>query len=183
MQRRPSEAEDTNQQQQQQQHLFHALYAPTLTPVESSDDDDTRGFRPESVNISHTNTLSEGPDSAMDLDAGRDPPLSARENNTIDMEQDSAWSDAPRLPSPVSEDGGETPKQTPTPTPTAADSKAGPASDAEMSFLPGGSCSISPHQDQSASAPRKVTFCMGFRADCEKCQHKVPGHYSHIIRS
>lgn len=121
----------------------------------------------------------------MDLDVRRDPPLSAREDNAIDMEQDSALSDAPRLPSPVSENGGETP----TPTPTA-DSKAGPASDAEMSFSPGGS--ISP-QDQSwsripepgpsAAPPRKVTFCMGFRADCEKCQQKIPGHYSHIIRS
>lgn len=182
MQRRPSEAEDVNQ------HLLRGLYAPALTPIESSDDDDTRGFRPESVNISHTNTLPEGPDSTMDLDVSRDPPLSAREDNTIDMEQDSAWSDAPRLPSPVSENGGETP--TPTPAPTA-DSKAGPASDAEMSFSPGGS--ISPHQDQSwsripepgpsAAPPRKVTFCMGFRADCEKCQQKIPGHYSHIIRS
>lgn len=31
--------------------------------------------------------------------------------------------------------------------------------------------------------PQKLTIAMGFRADCEKCQQRVPGHYSHIIRS
>ena len=29
----------------------------------------------------------------------------------------------------------------------------------------------------------KVSFSMGYRADCDKCLRKVPGHYSHIIRS
>lgn len=29
----------------------------------------------------------------------------------------------------------------------------------------------------------KISFSMGYRADCEKCQMKVPGHYSHIVRS
>ena len=29
----------------------------------------------------------------------------------------------------------------------------------------------------------KRTFTMGYREDCEKCQNKVPGHYSHIIIS
>lgn len=31
--------------------------------------------------------------------------------------------------------------------------------------------------------PQKLTIAMGFRADCEKCQQRVPGHYSHIIRA
>jgi hypothetical protein len=37
----------------------------------------------------------------------------------------------------------------------------------------------------SPAAPRqgKVGLAMGYRADCEKCRLKVPGHYSHIIRS
>jgi hypothetical protein len=30
---------------------------------------------------------------------------------------------------------------------------------------------------------KKVSFSMGFRADCDKCLRKVPGHYSHIIRN
>ncbi|KAK2731748.1 hypothetical protein FQN57_003183 [Myotisia sp. PD_48] len=34
------------------------------------------------------------------------------------------------------------------------------------------------------SKPRKkATLAMGFRADCEKCQRRVPGHYSHIVYS
>ena len=28
----------------------------------------------------------------------------------------------------------------------------------------------------------KVVFSMGFRADCEKCRERVPGHYSHVLR-
>lgn len=28
---------------------------------------------------------------------------------------------------------------------------------------------------------RNARLHMGFRADCEKCQQRVPGHYSHII--
>ena len=34
-----------------------------------------------------------------------------------------------------------------------------------------------------ASGPEgKVIFTMGFRADCEKCRSRVPGHYSHVLR-
>lgn len=35
--------------------------------------------------------------------------------------------------------------------------------------------------DTSSEAPRKAKLVMGFRADCEKCQKRVPGHYSHIV--
>lgn len=35
----------------------------------------------------------------------------------------------------------------------------------------------------TAHKREKITFSMGFRADCEKCQMRVPGHYSHIVRS
>ncbi|EEH19735.1 hypothetical protein PABG_01994 [Paracoccidioides brasiliensis Pb03] len=28
----------------------------------------------------------------------------------------------------------------------------------------------------------KIIIAMGFRSDCDKCQRRVPGHYSHIIR-
>ena len=28
----------------------------------------------------------------------------------------------------------------------------------------------------------KVVFSMGFRADCDKCRERVPGHYSHVLR-
>ena len=29
----------------------------------------------------------------------------------------------------------------------------------------------------------KVSFSMGFRGDCEKCRERVPGHYSHVLKS
>ena len=29
----------------------------------------------------------------------------------------------------------------------------------------------------------KMTLSMGYRADCEKCRMKVPGHYNHVIMS
>jgi hypothetical protein len=35
----------------------------------------------------------------------------------------------------------------------------------------------------ASSAKRKTGISMGYRADCMKCQLKVPGHYSHIICS
>lgn len=35
--------------------------------------------------------------------------------------------------------------------------------------------------DTSSDVPRKGKLVMGFRADCEKCQKRVPGHYSHIV--
>jgi hypothetical protein len=34
----------------------------------------------------------------------------------------------------------------------------------------------------SGAGPKK-TFSMGYRADCEKCRNKVPGHFSHIIQN
>lgn len=29
----------------------------------------------------------------------------------------------------------------------------------------------------------KMTISMGYRADCEKCRMKVPGHYNHFVRA
>ncbi|KAI9673485.1 MAG: hypothetical protein M1817_002948 [Caeruleum heppii] len=29
----------------------------------------------------------------------------------------------------------------------------------------------------------RPTLSMGFRADCEKCQARIPGHYSHVVRA
>ena len=28
----------------------------------------------------------------------------------------------------------------------------------------------------------KVSLSMGYRADCEKCRSRVPGHWSHVVR-
>ncbi|RAL15650.1 uncharacterized protein BO97DRAFT_441029 [Aspergillus homomorphus CBS 101889] len=35
----------------------------------------------------------------------------------------------------------------------------------------------------AGTSSKKVAFSMGYRSDCDKCRRKVPGHYSHIIRS
>jgi hypothetical protein len=43
--------------------------------------------------------------------------------------------------------------------------------------------STSKHQPVTAPRREKISFSMGYRADCEKCQMRVPGHYSHIVRS
>lgn len=31
--------------------------------------------------------------------------------------------------------------------------------------------------------PGKTMLSMGYRADCEKCRTRVPGHYNHVIRT
>ncbi|EEH04437.1 conserved hypothetical protein [Histoplasma capsulatum G186AR] len=37
-------------------------------------------------------------------------------------------------------------------------------------------------QRKKTGGPNKMSIAMGYRADCDKCQRRVPGHYSHIIR-
>ena len=37
--------------------------------------------------------------------------------------------------------------------------------------------------DGKDRAEGKPVLSMGYRADCEKCRAKVPGHYSHVIRA
>ncbi|MCJ1285626.1 hypothetical protein MMC26_004967 [Xylographa opegraphella] len=38
------------------------------------------------------------------------------------------------------------------------------------------------HRAEQPSTPGKVVLSMGFKADCEKCRSRVPGHYSHLSR-
>lgn len=43
-----------------------------------------------------------------------------------------------------------------------------------------------PKRDKSwVTKPKtgRITLSMGFRADCEKCRTRVPGHYNHVIRT
>ncbi|KAJ5612820.1 hypothetical protein N7510_006014 [Penicillium lagena] len=99
---------------------------------------------------------------------------------------------APRLPSPISEDedvssraGGRTPSDvemiydsTSTPLPFA-ESSGRPWTDSLVIPQAGRlSASISP---KPSERPRKKpALVMGYRADCDKCRRRVPGHYSHI---
>ena len=36
------------------------------------------------------------------------------------------------------------------------------------------------HKHEQPGTPGKVVLSMGFKADCEKCRSRVPGHYSHL---
>ncbi|KAE8138742.1 hypothetical protein BDV38DRAFT_243707 [Aspergillus pseudotamarii] len=108
--------------------------------------------------------------------------------------------DTQRLPSPVS-DGED-----------AMASTKDTASDVDMTYNPSRPASFSPSiwlgtersspntqetmpsmdsakdtlpepKSKSVSNKKKITISMGYRADCEKCRCKVPGHYSHIIHA
>jgi hypothetical protein len=49
--------------------------------------------------------------------------------------------------------------------------------------IPSSSSSPAKPVDRSKGGGGRPTLVMGYRADCEKCKARVPGHYSHIIRS
>ncbi|RAH68993.1 uncharacterized protein BO66DRAFT_429636 [Aspergillus aculeatinus CBS 121060] len=103
-------------------------------------------------------------------------------------DRNTAWWRDQHLPSPVS-DGD-----------AMAISSKDSASDADMAYTMSRPASPSSGQmsgmyksmrDSNPSpgtitggetSPKKLTFSMGYRSDCEKCRRKVPGHYSHIIR-
>lgn len=41
-----------------------------------------------------------------------------------------------------------------------------------------------PAEEADSIQPRtKAKLSMGYRADCEKCRARVPGHYNHVIRT
>lgn len=41
-----------------------------------------------------------------------------------------------------------------------------------------------PAEEAASIHPRtKAKLLMGYRADCEKCRARVPGHYNHVIRT
>ncbi|KAL4741771.1 hypothetical protein BDV11DRAFT_182381 [Aspergillus similis] len=35
---------------------------------------------------------------------------------------------------------------------------------------------------RSIKPAKKLVFSMGYRADCDRCRNRVPGHYSHILQ-
>ena len=105
---------------------------------------------------------------------------------------DRVWWCGQRLPSPVSDHED-----------AMAISSKDSASDADMTYLsqpaspppwdPGATADLQPptgladnlvrERSPTSASKKKIAFSMGYRADCEKCRRKVPGHYSHIIRS
>lgn len=100
------------------------------------------------------------------------------------------WWDRGRLPSPISEDDDSLGKSNKTSfsdgemaysmsqpmSPPSCDSHD--AIDPVRQSLP--DRAEEPPHLAAPSAKKKVSFAMGYRADCDKCRQKVPGHYSHI---
>ncbi|KAE8155220.1 hypothetical protein BDV25DRAFT_146341 [Aspergillus avenaceus] len=94
-----------------------------------------------------------------------------------------------RLPSPVSdgEDGSTHCKDTASDVDMATPRRVSlsPSVDRNrISHMPRPNSStdaVKPKQPKNLSK-KKATVSMGYRADCEKCRSKIPGHYSHIIR-
>ncbi|KAL2807872.1 hypothetical protein BJX63DRAFT_411045 [Aspergillus granulosus] len=105
---------------------------------------------------------------------------------------------SPRLPSPVSDNGDTRSKHTSGDTEMADDmpshSQQSPpllnsaAVEAETAVMRKRLSSLDlPDQGNaeptsSVKSAKKLAFSMGYRADCDKCRRRVPGHYSHIIR-
>lgn len=56
-------------------------------------------------------------------------------------------------------------------------------SESEIRTTTSSAKTVSKHELLTRPRREKISFSMGYRADCEKCQMKVPGHYSHIVRS
>lgn len=116
---------------------------------------------------------------------------------------ESVWWTLPGVPSPISEDEGVCVTGTATPASEAEmpSSTSYPASansygvhdqalwNTDMQ-APSTNHTISREETKSsipaanrASNKKKLNIFMGYRADCEKCRQKVPGHYSHIIHA
>ncbi|PWY69574.1 hypothetical protein BO70DRAFT_365847 [Aspergillus heteromorphus CBS 117.55] len=98
--------------------------------------------------------------------------------------QDRVWWCGQRLPSPVSDNGDGMPA-------SGKDS----VSDVDMSYnisQPASPPDLHqptfltdhpmPEYTPVSPSKKKTAFSMGYRADCDKCRRRVPGHYSHIIR-
>jgi hypothetical protein len=140
---------------------------------------------------------------------------------TLKPVDESNWWRRRRLPSPISEAGGDSPAEAlhylENPSEETADNWPDSPSSMEVdgdapsktflqvpeqnldevaARLPDNTqCNVDPVTATHSETPalsrealsvrkrEKIGFSMGYRADCEKCQMKVPGHYSHIVRS
>ncbi|KAL2858707.1 hypothetical protein BJX68DRAFT_227073 [Aspergillus pseudodeflectus] len=103
---------------------------------------------------------------------------------------------SPRLPSPVSDNGdirgkdatGDTEMADDTPSQHSPPVMNSAAAEAEAADMRKRLSSLDlPDQGNveptsSVKSTKKLAFSMGYRADCDKCRRRVPGHYSHIIR-
>ncbi|KAL1977613.1 hypothetical protein VTN31DRAFT_472 [Thermomyces dupontii] len=139
------------------------------------------------------------------MDGG--PPEGCDGNTFLEApsKREADWWRRRRLPSPISEDGdaasspfpasGSSSSTRPHSPPSAALDTCTrqwltvPEPDLEPTARqPGSAVDRTPSPaagSVSDAVPRrtKISFSMGYRADCEKCRLRVPGHYNHIVRS
>jgi hypothetical protein len=98
-----------------------------------------------------------------------------------------------RLPSPISEDEDPDAMLSPRSRLSSMSTAVGSQSEGSSSqFLTVNARSTDGRRNMGVSHYRAgsydartgitTTFSMGYRADCEKCVNKVPGHYAHVIR-
>ncbi|KAL4788248.1 hypothetical protein BJX76DRAFT_201984 [Aspergillus varians] len=119
---------------------------------------------------------------------------------SVELTGDPLWWRCPRLPSPVSDNGDGVsvtkdmsddsemvydmlPLQS-LPSLSSVNSSSMEAEAADMRQRLSSLDLPSQANAKPTSAlrpPKKQGFSMGYRADCDKCRRRVPGHYSHII--
>ncbi|KAL8644166.1 MAG: hypothetical protein Q9210_007389 [Variospora velana] len=108
---------------------------------------------------------------SMDLDTADDPGPQTQQEIAHDL-----FLRRRRLPSPISEDEAM----------DAPDGMGGMLGRLEMSPRNTLQSRFKTNQmwgGGSGVMKGKMTISMGYRADCEKCRMKVPGHYNHLIRT
>ncbi|KAL4865959.1 hypothetical protein BDV12DRAFT_173629 [Aspergillus spectabilis] len=114
-----------------------------------------------------------------------------------EISRDTLWC-SPRLPSPVSDNGDSMTTNKDTSGDTDMVYEPSPpehypplnssAMEAEAADMRKRLSSLdlpdqgNAEQISNTSLSKKLGFSMGYRADCDKCRRRVPGHYSHINR-
>ena len=145
------------------------MFSPKASPCTLVPETSSRLGVPESVNGGRIPTpiyghFQQNLDTAMD-----DSPSSFQQPSPFDVEYEKNMR-ARRLPTPISED-------------EAMDTFDSPSeASEEMPYAPLRQPSrFAPPLPYQSPKRGKPMFSMGFRADCEMCRNRVPGHYNHIF--
>lgn len=176
-------------------------------PVTATDGDarnyslNQHSITPHSLSTSH---IAATPCDSLDSQHPKLPIISVSDStvspsHSVQLTGDTLWWRCPRLLSPVSDNGDGIPgakdssndSEMVYDTSLESPSSLGPgnsfAMDAEAADMRQRLSSLDlPGQANTKpnghlKPPKKPGFSMGYRADCDKCRSRVPGHYSHII--
>ncbi|KAF9886017.1 hypothetical protein FE257_012073 [Aspergillus nanangensis] len=173
-----------------------SLPSDGLQPWAPSGQDD-KVLQPSPIShnlINQSLTLNEQhPETSINIPTSEDPIPTASVQNPAQGQQYTTYEHSQRLPSPVSE-GEDIPTNL-----SLTINYLGHASHSNVDPLPADGPTLNleqpsatllgqdqrstPYRKLGPSKKKKASVAMGFRADCEKCRRKIPGHYSHIIRT